>query len=122
MEEKKLALVMLFDFFGDLLTEKQREYFDLYYNEDLSLAEIAENEGISRQGVRDILRRSETILRQTEEKTGIVARFLWMQEQLSALQAETLALAEQLTGDRAETARRIARELDRMKGWVTDGL
>ena len=47
----------------------------------------------------------------------------WAAEKIAAaLGAETLALAEQLTGDRAETARRIARELDRMKGWVTDGL
>ena len=47
MQDKKLAMIMLFDFFGELLTEKQREYFDLYYNEDLSLSEIAEKRGVS---------------------------------------------------------------------------
>ena len=54
---------MLFDFYGELLTDKQREYFDLHYNEDLSLAEIAESEGITRQGVWDIIRRGEDTLR-----------------------------------------------------------
>ena len=48
---------MLFDFYGELLTDKQREYFDLHYNEDLSLAEIAQSEGITRQGVWDIILR-----------------------------------------------------------------
>jgi len=66
---------MLFDFYGELLTDKQREYFDLHYNEDLSLAEIAEQTGISRQGVWDIIRRAETSLRAIEEKTGLIARF-----------------------------------------------
>lgn len=72
---KNLRMSMLYDFFGDLLTDKQREYFDLYYNADLSLSEIAENEGISRQGVRDVILRAEKILTDTEEKTGVVARW-----------------------------------------------
>jgi len=75
MEDKALHMTMLFDFFGELLTEKQKEYFDLYYNEDLSLSEIAENEGISRQGVRDIIVRAENTLTETEAKTGIVKSF-----------------------------------------------
>jgi hypothetical protein len=56
-------MTLLFDFFGDLLTERQREFFDLYYNEDLSLGEIAENNGITRQGVRDIIVRARGTLR-----------------------------------------------------------
>lgn len=79
MKDKAFRMTMLFDFYGDLLTERQKEFFDLYYNEDLSLAEIAENAGITRQGVRDVLVRSEAILSDLEEKTGIVARFLEMQ-------------------------------------------
>ena len=55
--EEAVLRTMLFDFYGELLTEKQREYFDLHYNEDLSLAEIAALTGISRQGVWDIIRR-----------------------------------------------------------------
>ena len=83
MEDKTLNMTLLFDFFGDLLTEKQREYFDLYYNEDLSLSEIAENAGISRQGVRDLIVRAENFLLETERKTGIVARFEQMQREIA---------------------------------------
>jgi len=67
---------MLYDFFGDLLTEKQREYFDLYHNEDLSLAEIADKAGISRQGVLDIVKRAEKNLLDIESKTGIISKWL----------------------------------------------
>ncbi len=75
MKEKSLELVLLFDFYGPLLTEKQREFFDLYYNEDLSLGEIAENAGITRQGVRDAISRVETILRETEDRLHLVGRY-----------------------------------------------
>ena len=80
MNDKAFHMTMLFDFYGDLLTDRQKEFFDLYYNEDLSLAEIAENAGITRQGVRDVLVRSEAYLTELEEKTGIVARFMEMQK------------------------------------------
>lgn len=76
MEDSTFYRTMLFDFYAQLLTPRQRELYDLYYNEDLSLAEIAENVGITRQGVRDGIVRAEAILRETEEKTGIIARFL----------------------------------------------
>ena len=65
---------LLFDFYGTLLTEKQQCYFDLYYNQDFSLGEIAEQEGISRQGVHDAINRAEGILRQMEQTTGCVER------------------------------------------------
>ena len=55
-------MAMLFDFYGDVLTDRQKEFYDLYYNEDLSLAEIAENAGISRQGVRDVIVRAEAAI------------------------------------------------------------
>lgn len=76
LDDKTYEMSLLYDFFGDFLTEKQREYFDLYYNEDLSLSEIAENVGITRQGVRDIIVRAENILTEAERKTGIVSRYL----------------------------------------------
>ena len=59
MKGKDLNIALLFDFYGEMLTEKQKDVIDLYYNEDLSLAEIAEHEGISRQGVRDNIKRGE---------------------------------------------------------------
>ena len=68
--EEALFRTMLFDSYGELLTEKQREYFDLHYNEDLSLAEIAQSEGVSRQSVWDIIRRAEETMRRFEEKTS----------------------------------------------------
>ena len=61
MKNQTYRMTMLFDFYGELLTDRQKEFFDLYYNEDLSLSEIAENEGISRQGVRDVIVRAEAV-------------------------------------------------------------
>ncbi len=72
--DKAIMRTMLFDFFGDLLTDKQREYYDLHYNADLSLQEIAEQSGVSRQAVWDIIRRAEQSLMDYEDKTGLVAR------------------------------------------------
>ena len=80
MNDSRLMQSMLLDFYGELLTEKQRECYDLHYNEDLSLSEIAEQSGISRQGVWDNIRRAEASLRQIEEKTGLIRRFTQNQE------------------------------------------
>ena len=75
-------MTLLFDFYGDVLTDRQKEFYDLYYNEDLSLAEIAENYGITRQGVRDVIVRAEAILSELEDKTGLIRRFHAMRSQL----------------------------------------
>ena len=64
--EKNLEVGVLLDFYSELLTEKQRDVIDLYYNEDLSLAEIAEHENITRQGVRDSIKRGEQVLFEME--------------------------------------------------------
>ena len=69
-----LEMTLLFDYYGDLLTERQRICFDLRHNQDLSLAEIAEELQVSRQSIHDILTRTEAQLRNMEEKTGCVAR------------------------------------------------
>lgn len=71
-----LEMTLLFDYYGDLLTERQRMCFDLRHNQDLSLAEIAEELNVSRQGVHDNLSRAEALLRNMEEKTGCVRRDL----------------------------------------------
>ena len=86
MTDKTLQMTLLFDFFGDLLTEKQREYFDLYYNEDLSLSEIAGNVGITRQGVRDAIKRAETQLFDMEKKLGIAERAKRTKDSLLAIE------------------------------------
>lgn len=75
MKNKPLEMCLLFDFYGEMLTAKQKEVFDLYYNEDLSLAEISEHIGITRQGVRDSIVRAEHTLRDMEQRLGLVARY-----------------------------------------------
>ena len=85
MKNQTYRMTMLFDFYGEVLTPRQKEFFDLYYNEDLSLAEIAENYGISRQGVRDVIVRAEAIMTDLEDKTGLMKRFLQMQQQVQAI-------------------------------------
>lgn len=105
MSESRLMQSILLDFYGELLTEKQRECFDLHYNEDLSLSEIAEQCGISRQGVWDNIRRAEAALKDMEEKTGLVRRFSdirsahqRLREQLKELEALTEGRAKEIAG------------------------
>ena len=86
MKNQTYRMTMLYDFYGELLTDRQKEFFDLYYNEDLSLSEIVENNGISRQGVRDVIVRAEGIMQEIEDKTGLIRRFMQMQGNLNAIQ------------------------------------
>lgn len=91
MKNQTFEMCLLFDFYGEVLTEKQKELFDLYYNEDLSLAEISENVGITRQGVRDSIVRAEHILRNMEEKLSLVRRYGKIEadlQQVSAMNQE----------------------------------
>lgn len=87
MKNQTYRMTLLFDFYGELLTERQREFFDLYYNEDLSLSEIAENNGITRQGVRDVIVRAENTMQEIEDKTGIIRRFQAQQSSLDTIEA-----------------------------------
>ena len=86
MKSQAYRMTMLFDFYGDVLTDRQKEFYDLYYNEDLSLGEIAENYGITRQGVRDVIVRAEGVMQEVEDKTGLIRRFLQMQEHIAAIE------------------------------------
>ena len=70
-----LQLTLLYDFYGELLTEKQKQVYELHYQNDLSLTEIGEELSISRQAVRDQLKRTEKILQDYEEKLQLVSRF-----------------------------------------------
>ena len=80
-----ITMTLLYDYYGQLLTDKQRECFDLYYNQDYSLAEIAAEVGISRQGVHDSIARAETTLRHMEEQLGCRAREEQVQRALTAI-------------------------------------
>lgn len=74
MFEKDLKKAYLLDFYGDVLTERKKEVLDMYYNEDLSLAEIAEQIGISRQGVRELIKKAEDEIFFLEEKLGLAQK------------------------------------------------
>ena len=89
-----LEMTLLFDYYGDLLTERQRMCFDLRHNQDLSLAEIAEELNVSRQGVHDNLSRAEALLKNMEEKTGCVQRDLKCRRALRSVVAEASALLD----------------------------
>ena len=73
--EKNIEVSTLLDFYAYLLTENQRQALSLYYNEDFSLAEIAESQGITRQGVRDTVQKAQTQLFELEKKLHLVQRF-----------------------------------------------
>ena len=92
MEKSRLEQSILLDFYGELLTDKQRECYSLYYNEDLSLSEIAGQRGISRQGVWDNIRHAEKAMQAVENKTGLIARF----EQTRAGLAELKTMIREL--------------------------
>ena len=107
MKNQAYRMALLYDFYGDMLTDRQKEFYDLYYNEDLSLAEIAGNYGITRQGVRDVIVRAEAILTELEDKTGIIKRFHKMQEQFAQMETAVDAIAarndERWQDDEVET-------------------
>ena len=93
MKHDHLELCLLFDFYGEMLTENQRELFDLYYNEDLSLSEIAEHAGITRQGVRDAVVRAEHTLTALEDKLHLVSRYGKIDQHVEALGQEIKMLS-----------------------------
>ncbi|MDR3313099.1 MAG: DNA-binding protein [Oscillospiraceae bacterium] len=89
---KDLSIALLLGFYGELLTQKQREFLEYYYYEDLSLSEIAQNEGISRQGVRDAIKRAEHQLLEMESRLSLAQRFADMKRGLD----EIIACAQQV--------------------------
>ncbi|MCD8181652.1 MAG: DNA-binding protein [Firmicutes bacterium] len=108
---KDLSIAILLDVYGQLLTEKQRFAVDMYYNEDLSLAEIADEIDISRQGVRDSIKQGEKHLLEYEEKLGTVRRFQRVSAQLDRLDALLDILDFEGKEQIAEISREIAKEI-----------
>lgn len=94
MKGKDLNIAMLFDFYGEMLTDKQKDVIDLYYNEDLSLAEIAEHEGITRQGVRDNIKRGESYLLELEEKLRFAENYQNLKGMLESVDAMAGAISD----------------------------
>lgn len=95
MLNKVLRIGQLYDFYNALLTEKQRDCLNMHYLQDLSLAEIAEEFGVSRQAVHDILKRAEQTLEEYEQKLGLAARYSDERKLLS----EVATNLEQLPSD-----------------------
>lgn len=102
-----LEMTLLYDYYGELLTERQRMCFDLYHNQDLSLSEIAQELQVSRQGVYDNLSRAETLLRNMEEKTGCVRRDLQSRKALREITAAAKRLEAHPDTDVKALAQRI---------------
>ena len=117
---KNMELALLFDFYGDMLTDKQRDMIELYYEDDLSLSEIAENAGITRQGVRDSIKRAEGQLLEMEERLGLARRFKTVREGLSDIlqSAQEISAVNDRFGysreiaDRARRIQELARKLE----------
>lgn len=87
MLEKTTRINYLFDFYQQLLTEKQKNYMDLYYLEDYSLGEISETYDVSRQAVYDNIKRTEVMLEDYEEKLGLYRRFQARNELIDQMKA-----------------------------------
>ena len=85
MLEKISRVVLLKDFYGPLLTDKQQNVLNLHYENDLSLSEIADDMKTSRQAVYDMVKKAESLLEQYEQKLGLVERFQIMRERLNEL-------------------------------------
>ncbi len=94
MFEKDLHLSYLLDFYGDVLQDKIRSVMDAYYNEDLSLAEIAVGEGVSRQAIRHLIKRGEEQLRMLEDKLGLAAHYTQLMKAAESLEAAALQCSE----------------------------
>lgn len=92
MFDKIVQMNLLYDFYGQLLTEKQQEVLQLYYSHDLSLGEIAEQLGVSRQAVYDTIKRTEKLLYEYEEKLGLVRKFIVTKNQIQ----EILGIVEKI--------------------------
>ena len=109
MDDGTVDRTLLFDFYGELLTDRQKQAIDLHWNEDWSLAEIAEKFGLTRQGVWDILRRAEASMRGLEAKAGLVRRYLERRVEIEDIRRD---LAEILPDD--EASRNILTRLEEL--------
>ena len=106
-----LEQTLLFDFYGELLTEHQKEIYGRLITEDLSLGEIAGEAGISRQGVHDLIRRCNQTLRGYEEKLHLVERFLAVKEKVERIDRLLDDYNEENAGELIRSIRRISGEI-----------
>lgn len=120
MKSQNLDISLLLDFYGEMLTFRQREMLELYYDDDLSLAEISEHAGITRQGVRDAVKRAEAQLFELEDKIGMVKRFGRVKELIAQVRSEAAAISEEnrrgcYSNDIGRAAERISLLADQLE-------
>ncbi len=113
--EAKLKQAYLYDFYGELLNAHQRKAYEDFYFNDLSLGEIAQEEGISRQGVHDLVKRSARTLEEYERKLHLVEKFLYIREKAGEIQR----LSHSWNEENQET---IRTEIDRISNEILEGL
>jgi len=99
MFQKDMSISLLLDFYGDILNERRLEIMEMYYNEDLSLSEIADITGISRQGVRDSIKKSEKELQKLEATLGLSQRFQKLKNEIAAISSEIDSLIASADSD-----------------------
>lgn len=111
--EKNIEVSLLFDFYGELLKPSGRQAIDLYYNDDLSLAEIAAQTGITRQGVRDSIKRYEQQLFDFEKKLGLFRQFQTLRQGLD----EIAVIAQKIKTDSQDnTIKALAQSIEQKAG------
>ena len=110
MFKKDMHISLLLDFYGDILSERRQEMTSLYYNDDLSLSEIADICGISRQGVRDAIKKSEAELLNLEEKLGLAGRYEELRAQISRISYDISSI-QVSDAESSEKLQTIAKEL-----------
>lgn len=106
MFEKNMNIPYLLDFYGEVLTERSRSILEMYYDDDLSLAEIAENEGISRQGIRHIIKKGEEELFFLEEHLGLASEFT----EIQSVAKELISVSEGLSNHKDESVKALAKK------------
>ena len=110
MFQKDMKISLLLDFYGDFLSDRKREILEMYYNEDLSLAEIAEEAGISRQGVRDSIKKSEKELLSLEETLGLAARFASIKREIEDIAGVVSEVIERTEDEKSKSALEAVKE------------
>ena len=116
---KDFEMGYLLDFYGEVLTPKQREMLNQYYNDDLSLSEIGENFGIPRQGAREAINHGETTLKELDAKVGFAGRYRRVQEKLEELEQLVIDARFECTGPYARlTTTEYVATLNKMLGLI----
>ena len=117
MFEKNMNISFLLDFYGDVLTDKQREILDLYYNEDLSLAEIAESNGLTRQGVRHVIKKAEDEMTVLEEKLGLANHFVKLGNAYDRIASSLQTICDMVEQDapKEEIINRLRKRMDEVR-------